>query len=99
MQLRDHPCMVFNGISHWPPAWLRTSGKDITHLAGEIGILKDCRVSRVYLNLCFVTIRYDGTEYVGHLELLNKVCCQRICEVLNAHHGSTLQEIGSLDIP
>ena len=101
MQLRNHPLMSSNGIPNWPPEWVWANGLRNTHLPpeGEVGILDNVRRSIVRPDSClFITIRHNGSLYLGRLAFNDEEFCRQIFELLKANCGRSLTEIGSLDI-
>jgi|SRR5262245_40101508 len=99
MLLRDHPLMTYKGNRSWPPAWLWVAGYDNTHPQGEVGILKAVVRSRIQPHdRCFLVVEHYGAEYVGALLLNDPAFCRGIFDILNAHVGETVEEIGNIDL-
>ena len=101
MQLRNHPFMSLNGIRNWPPEWIWASGLRNNHLhpEGEVGILDNVRRSIVRPDSSlFMTIKHNGSVYLGRLTFKHEEFCRQIFELLKANCGRSLSEIGSLDI-
>ena len=44
-------------------------------------------------------MNYGGRRYFGRLEFDQKGFCQQVCDLLKAHCGRPLTEVGELDIP
>ena len=99
MLLRDHPLMTYKGNRSWPPAWLWTAGYDNTYPRGEVGILKGVLRSRIQPHdRCFLTMEHCGAEYLGALLLNDPAFCRQIFDLLRAHIGETVEEIGRIDL-
>jgi hypothetical protein len=101
MQLRNHPLMSLNGIPNWPPEWMWADGLRNTHMhpEGEVGILDNVRQSIVRPDgSLFLTIKHNGSVYLGRLNFDDEEFCRQIFELLKANCGRSLTEIGSLDI-
>jgi len=101
MQLRNHPFMSFNGIRNWPPEWIWASGLRNNHLAaeGEVGILDNVRRSIVRPDSSlFMTIKHNGSVYLGRLSFDRQEVCHQIFELLRANYGRSLSEIGSIEV-
>ena len=99
MQLRKHSFMSHGWVPIWPPEWKWIFGEDNTHPVGEIGVLEDVQQSSVDPNVCFLTMRHAGASYVGRLHFDHQGFCQQFCELLKAHRGRPLTELGKLDVP
>lgn len=99
MELRKHPFMLYRGISIWPPAWRWTFGGSNFHPTGEIGMLENIRQSAVDPDKCFLMMSYGGSRYFGRLQFDQKGFCQQVCDLLKAHCGRPLTEVGELNIP
>lgn len=102
MQLRNHPLMSLNGISNWPPEWMWADGLRNTHMhpEGEVGILDDVRQSIVRPDSSlFLTIKHNGSVYLGRLTFDNQEFCHQLFELLMAKRGRSIKEIGQIDIP
>ena len=101
MQLRNHPLMSLNGIPNWPPEWIWADGLRTTHThpEGEVGILDNVRRSIVRPDSSlFMTIKHNGSVYLGRLTFNHEEFCRQVFELLKANCGRSLTEIGSLDI-
>src|SRR5262245_9292587 len=66
MKLRGHPLLSHHGVKSWPPTWLSLEEGGSQTLKGEIGILREVRVSRMMgFNRCFLVIDHHGSTYMG----------------------------------
>jgi len=93
MQLRNHPFMALNDIPNWPPEWIWADGirNAFIHPKGEVGILKNVRRSIINPNRCLlITIRHNGSVYLGHLTFDHEEFCHQLFEMLKANCGHTL---------
>jgi hypothetical protein len=102
MQLRNHPFMALNGVPNWPPEWIWADGRrdSFIHPKGEIGRLKSVRRSIVNPNRCLlITIRHNGSVYLGHLTCDHEEFSHQLFELLKASSGQSLKAIGQIDIP
>jgi len=99
MELRSHPLMSFQGVSNWPPKWTSTSGKPTIDPTNEIGVLEQVKRSSVHPSTCFLMISHGGDFYTGRLNFDDPSFCRQVCELLTAHCGRSLVEIGAIDIP
>jgi hypothetical protein len=98
MELRSHPLMTYRGINNWPPSWTWRGGEENIRPKGEVGILRDVFLSRVEpQSRLFLIIEHEQQEYMGCLLFNDRTFCGQICELLKAHCGRTIAEIGSLD--
>jgi hypothetical protein len=100
VQLRDHPLMRCRGRPNWPPAWTWIDGKENKNPKGELGMLKQVKLSSVepLLNRCFLWMEYEGSIYLGCLLFDNKFFCERISTLLGEHSGSSICGHHSLEI-
>jgi hypothetical protein len=99
MELRSHPLMSFQGFSNWPPKWTSTSGKPTIHPSREIGVLEQVKRSSVNPATCFLMISHGGDFYIGRLNFDDPNFCRQVSDLLTAHYGRSLAEIGAIDIP
>ena len=97
MKLRDHPLLSHNGVKSWPPTWTRIDGPAKKKLKGEIGILKEVKVSKT-ANRCFLVIDHEGSTYMGTLLINDFTFFVRLSKLLRDHCGKALREIGNLDL-
>jgi hypothetical protein len=109
VMLREHHLANYRTLPTWPPIWLRrrqNNGKTrqaITpraSLRGEIGILKDARLSTVgQPSQIFLIVAHDGGEYIGSLLFSDRGFCRQIYQLLKGQCGKTITEIGALELP
>jgi hypothetical protein len=96
MQLRSHPLMTFRGRPNWPPQWIWISGGDNKHPTGEIGVLQEIRTSSIDQPVCFLTIQYNESNYLGTLIFTHPKFYEEVCELLKRNAGRPLNEIGAM---
>jgi len=95
-QLRTHPVLNNGGIPNWPPLWLRPHPPPPKVLEGEVGTLRDVQSHEP--DQCFLTMEFDKEFYIGALVVREAAFCRQIYELLRAHLGKPIKEIGDLDI-
>ena len=97
MELRDHPRLVYHKIPSWPPPWMWIGMKKRRYPQGEVGVLKKLSAVPVRKR-CFLTIECDNESYMGCLFVSDASFCQQLFTVLQQHLGSTIEQIGGLDV-
>ena len=99
MQLREHPCMSFQGRSNWPPVWLRRGWEPRSwHVKiGEIGVLQSVRYHASRPNRIYLTIVHEEAEYVGCLLLDDNSFCEEVAEHLPRYRNMSIQMIGTCE--
>jgi hypothetical protein len=98
MQLRSHPLMTYRGSPNWPPAWIQVQETKIKSLSGEVGILKHVmRYDRVPNGFVLAT-EHARERYLGFLIFDEVSFCMLIYDVLEARIGSSIKDLGSLDV-
>jgi len=99
MDLRDHPLMSFYGIRSWPPVWSWAYGAKDRQPRGEVGILKDVRLSKIKpAQRCFLDIDHEGSKYIGCLLIEDHKFCDWATRFLHTCLERPIVEIGSLDV-
>jgi hypothetical protein len=102
MQLRDHPLMSYRGNPNWPPTWVKTVGSQyaaLRSLRGEIGVLSEALLSRVYpYTRCYLIMDFEGESYMGTLIFEDAAFCRQLCGLLQNHIAKPIKEIGDLDL-
>jgi len=98
MELRDHPLVSYRRLPSWPPTWSPAKPRtDLKPLHGEIGRLS-YTLPGAKSDRFFLVIEYEGHPYVGCLFVNDDVFCAQLIAVLQDHAGSTIKEIGDLDL-
>jgi hypothetical protein len=95
MKLRDHPLMVRNVT--WPPQW-KPVGPSNGSVQGELGILQDVSMHSLITNKICVTMEHLSHRYMAVLAFDDEMFTQHLYPVLLKRVGSSLQEIGDLDL-
>jgi hypothetical protein len=67
-------------------------------ITGEVGILKQVSTLNQIPTQCHLIIEYEGERYVGCLLFNDAIFCQQIRGFLQGHVGSSIKEIGDLDL-
>jgi hypothetical protein len=103
MELRNHPLMSYRDVSNWPPTWTKTGAggeyRSSAILRGEIGTLDRVILSRIEPDArIFLVIQFSGNSYMGTLLFKDGAFCRHIADVLQAHLGKTIEEIGALEL-
>ena len=100
MQLRHHPLISYRNRSSWPPIWMWIDGKENQHPRGEVGVLKRVKPydPGALLPGCFLWIEHADSTYLGFLLFEDRCFCQQVTEFLQDHCGSSIEEIGGLDL-
>ena len=99
IKLRWHPLMSYRGVSNWPPVWTWIDGEEIKHVEGEVGILKEVRLSNARAaNRILMVIEHENDRYVGCVPFDNYFFCRMILTLLEDYHSRSLREIGELEL-
>jgi hypothetical protein len=97
VKLRDHPLLLYHGVSSWPPVWAWIGLSQNKYPQGEVGILKKVSADPV-LKRCFLKIEYDDDLYMGCLLVSDSSSCQQLSGILQQRLGWTIEQIGGLDL-
>ena len=68
LKLREHPLLSHRGQKSWPPKWTWIDGAKNKNPKGEIGLLKEVKVSKT-ANRCFLVVDHQQSTYMGTLFL------------------------------
>ena len=98
MELRDHPLMSYRSICNWPPVWTNGYGINFKTLTGELGLLRHAIRPDHMPNRCFLLIEHESEYYTGCLLFDDLAFCRQIHDLLQSHLGSSIKEIGSLNV-
>jgi hypothetical protein len=99
MRLRDDPRISYKGFSSWPPAWVWRGGNRYSQPTGEVGVLKDVKLSSIEpCESCFLIIEHEGQEYVGAVLFEDPLFCRAIYDVLLRHCSRPIREVGDIDL-
>src|SRR5262245_36332914 len=98
MKFRDHPLMTRrSGRKAWPPLWVNVDDRN-DKPRGEIGVLIRVGVADAISNAIFVRMSYGGSEYVGAMYFDDEIFRREIQRILESMIGSSIYEIGNLDL-
>src|SRR5262245_42250494 len=98
MKFRDHPLMTRrSGRKAWPPLWVNVEDR-ADKPRGEIGVLTRVWIADAIKNGIFVRMSYEGSEYIGAMYFDDEAFCREIYRILESMIGSSLHEIGNLDL-
>jgi hypothetical protein len=91
--------MTYHGLCSWPPVWTWVGGADNQRPKGEVGILKEARVSKIEpADRIFLYMDYEKASYIGCLLIDYSPFCRQIAELLQECCERPLREIGDLDL-
>lgn len=97
MKLRDHSAMSCFGKRNWPPLWTRILGS-AAQAVGELGNLRDVRLSTATNSRCFVTMEHEGANYLTSLDFDDENFCHHFVDLLKQHYGEPLTAIGDIEV-
>jgi hypothetical protein len=98
MQLRDHPLVSFFGRHSWPPVWTWIGGQRDQYLRGELGVLKEVRLSERPAQKCFLVMEHENALYMGCLLISDHAFCEQIFELIGKHRGYSVKAIGDINV-
>jgi hypothetical protein len=99
MKLRDHPLMTYRGLRSWPPAWTWVSGRENQRPKGELGVLKEIKLSQTEpVNRIFLYMDYENATYLGCLLIDHPAFCTQVAQLLQDSRGHMLNKIGAIDL-
>jgi hypothetical protein len=99
MKLREHPLMSYHGLQSWPPVWTWVGGSDNQHPRGEVGVLKEIKLSQINpADRIFLYMEYNTASYLGCLLIDHHSFCSQIARLLEDSCGRPIREIGDLDL-
>jgi hypothetical protein len=89
----------FEGFSHhiraWPPVWV-PGGRELSDAFGTDGVLESVSVRRLEERLS-LRMRYQDREHMACLSWDPPPSLTEVEQVLRAHLGKTIRDIGELD--
>jgi hypothetical protein len=97
VKLRDHPLIRHPGGANWPPVWTQRRIDGVKAVTGEDGIL-------IYVHAatdstkCDLVVEYENENYIGTLLFDEEKFCHQVAALLRQHIGSSIEEIGDLDL-
>jgi hypothetical protein len=99
VKLRDHPLMTRkSGVRNWPPVWTTTRPYAYGKCIGEIGVLEQALVHQFIDNKIFLFVNHEDQRYMGLLSFDDSAFCDQVLQILRAHIGSPIRDIGSVDV-
>jgi len=98
LRFRDHPLLSFAGRHSWPPIWTWIGGDRDQYLRGELGVLKEIRLSERPAQKCFLVIEHKNALYMGCVLIGDQTFCQQVFELLTKHRGDGIEAIGDLNV-
>jgi hypothetical protein len=98
LNFRDHPLLSFAGRHSWPPIWTWIGGARDRYLRGEIGVLKEVRLSERPAKKCFLVIEHETALYMGCVLIADHPFREQVFELLTKHRGYSIEAIGGLDV-
>ncbi len=98
MHFRDHPLLAYLGRHSWPPVWTWIGGDRDRYLRGEIGVLKEVRLSERPAQKCFLVIEHENALYMRCVLIADHPFCEQVFELLTKYRGYGIEAIGDLDV-
>jgi hypothetical protein len=98
VQLRDHPLLSYLGRRSWPPIWTWIGGERDRYLKGELGVLKEIRLSERPTRKCFLIMEHESALYMGCLLIGDQAFCSQTFELIGQHRGYSITAIGDLNV-
>lgn len=97
-QLRKNPLIAYQGNQSWPPVWIATKRPPYKVLRGEIGVLRDILWHASAPNQCLLIMEFGASRYSGALLMDDNRVAYQLHNVLKAHIGKNIQEVGDLEV-
>ena len=97
MEFRDHPLLSFQGSTLWPPVWIDEHASELSS-PKEVGVLREVRYDLDNPCRIFVTMEYEGVQYIGCILMQNEFFGEYMAGLLKKFTGMTIDSIGSLEI-
>lgn len=101
MRLRDHPLMSCMGRGAWPPSkWRSVGGERDVFLTGEIGILKEIRITAPpgQIAKLYLLIEVEKRLYMGVALISDAVFARQVYVLLEKRLDEPIKDIGGLDV-
>ena len=90
MKLRDHPHLVSDGVTIWPPVWVCPNDSQKS-VKGEVGILKDVGRHDLLGKYFFVYMVHDKVNYRGCLLFDDHTFGTKLFDLLKACQISDME--------
>ena len=98
MKLREHPSLIRkSGFASWPPQW-KPIGDNRGTVQGELGILEDVSMHDSIANKIFLAMDHRAERYIAVLAFDDETFAKHLYPLLIKRIGSSLCEIGELDL-
>jgi hypothetical protein len=98
VKLRDHPLMNYGGTANWPPEWVHTRIMPTRRLTDEVGVPTNTAWYPDNPTRLFLTMNTNNEPYMTALVFTDIAFCRQLRNILQQHIGSTIKEIGDLDL-
>jgi hypothetical protein len=87
-----------SGYSSWPPEWTTRALDPHDRPTGEIGSLDQALMNDYLSTRIFLFIEFNRDKYMGAMYFDDAKFCSAIYAILLSHIGSSLKDIGDLDL-
>src|SRR5689334_13950354 len=101
MRLREHPLMSCMTRRAWPPSqWRSVGGQQDVILSGEIGILKEIRITAPpgRITKLYLLIEIEKRLYMGISLIEDAAFARQVYELLEHHLDEPIESLGDLDV-
>ena len=99
MHLRDISILNSQGFHRWPPTWMEYKGPSESTPKGELGVLRKVHCYTYNHRVTFLTIEFEGCEYIGCLVMEFDFLGKYMETLLEDCLGMSIESIGSLEVP
>ena len=101
MEVRNHPVMLCDGVSTWPPKWSQMYGPTSRSDTGEIGVLSAVFLSSIIPpdKVHVVITTKNGNCYLGSLIFEKPNSARKVFDLLTANIKKPIRTIGGTDLP
>jgi hypothetical protein len=98
MQLRAHPLMSHHRVRNWPPKWTTTQNDPNDNVEGEVGILSEVLMNKLFKDKLYLIIEHEGRRYMAAVTFDDVAFCSQLYILLQSKVGLSIREIGDLDL-
>jgi hypothetical protein len=98
MQLGAHPLMSHHRLPNWPPKWTTTRNDPNDRAEGEVGILDEVLMHRLFNDKLFLAMKHEGRRYMAALTFDDPAFCSQLYILLQLKVSLSIREIGDLDV-
>ena len=99
MTLRNHQLMNYDGFQIWPPVWVNASTVATQKISGEVGVLVGTKFYTHCPTRLYLVMELELRRYMGCLVFSEAGFCQHLNDILQAHIGREIRDIGDLELP